>query len=568
MSSGETVEKPYSWHFSYQTFFIFFYSLKIHLLMIKNVVFLNLFLVKVMVDISFGEDGAMAKYKYYDYSQSVLIPVSLEEQLMPGTLEFAIHTLVETRLDTSVFDSRYTNDEAGRWAYDPKILLKVVLFGYSRGLLSSRQIERACRENVTFMALSCGEHPDHSTIAAFVSSMGEEIKPMFRDVLMVCEEEGLLGGTFFALDGCKLPSNASKEWSGTIGDLRRKKERIEKKVEQLVEEQVKIDRREEECVPERRFFGGVERWRQIERLRKKAERLERWLKENRSKMGRQGKEIKSNVTDNESAIMVTSHGVIQGYNGQVLVDSKDQVIIHAEAFGESQDLHLIPPVLEGAKENMRAIGCGEDYFVGKTLTADSNYHSPPNLGRCEQEGLDAYIPDKRFRCRDSRFHDEHRHRHPRSNRLTLDDFRYQEERDEYRCPKGRVFRLEGKEAVYDGVIYRRYSNGRDSCKGCELKVRCIKGKKVKRSTVMVPVGSVLGNLTKAMAAKIDSEWGRRIYHHRMAIAEPVFANIRTYKAMNRFTLRGKIKVNIQWLLYCMIHNIGKILNYGFKYASA
>jgi len=83
---------------------------------------------------------------------------------------------------------------------------------------------------------------------------------------------------------------------------------------------------------------------------------------------------------------------------------------------------------------------------------------------------------------------------------------------------------------------------------------------------MVPVGSVIGNLTKAMAAKIDSEKGRRIYHQRIAIAEPVFANIRIDKAMNRFTLRGKIKVNIQWLLYCMVHNIGKILNFWFKYA--
>jgi IS5 family transposase len=82
---------------------------------------------------------------------------------------------------------------------------------------------------------------------------------------------------------------------------------------------------------------------------------------------------------------------------------------------------------------------------------------------------------------------------------------------------------------------------------------------------MVDIGSVIGNLTKAMAAKIDSERGRRIYHHRMAIGEQVFANLRTYKAMNRFTFRGKIKVNIQWLLYCMVHNIGKILSFGFKY---
>jgi transposase len=161
---------------------------------------------------------------------------------MSGTLEFAIHTLVETRIDTSIFEARYSNDETGRLAYDPKILLKGVLLGYSRGLISSRQIEGACRENVTFMALSCGEHPDHSTIAAFVSSMRDEILPIFRDVLWVCEEERLLGGTLFALDGCKLASNASKEWSGTIGDLRRKRERMERKVKQRVAEQVGVDR--------------------------------------------------------------------------------------------------------------------------------------------------------------------------------------------------------------------------------------------------------------------------------------------------------------------------------------
>ena len=511
-----------------------------------------------------GLEKAMPKYKPYDYSQRVMVPLSLEEQLVPGTLEFAIQTLVESRIDMSIFDHRYRNDEMGRWAYDPKILLKVVLFGYSRGLISSRQIERACRENVTFMALTCGEQPDHSTIAGFVSSMREEILPLFRDILLVCEEEGLLGGTFFAVDGCKLPSNASKEWSGTIRDLRRKREKLEKKVKELVEEQVGVDKKEDE--EGRRPSRGAERKGQIERLVQKAERIERWLGENRPKVGKQGREIKSNITDNESAIMVTSHGTIQGYNGQALVDSKEQVIVHGEAFGDSQDLHLIPPVLDGARENMRAIGCGDDYFVGKTLTADSNYHSPANLKKCEEEGLDAYIPDKRFRRRDPRFHDEHRQRQRRSDRLTLADFRYEEERDEYLCPKGGVFRLQVKGTVVDGTIYRRYSHEGEGCKGCELKARCVKGKKAKRSSVMVPVGSVIGNLSKAMAAKVDSEKGRRIYHRRIAIAEPVFANIRTWKAMNRFTVRGKIKANIQWLLYCMVHNIGKILNYGPRYA--
>jgi hypothetical protein len=188
------------------------------------------------------------------------------------------------------------------------------------------------------------------------------------------------------------------------------------------------------------------------------------------------------------------------------------------------------------------------------------------LGKYEQEGLDAYIPDKRFRRRDPRFEQEHKQRQRRTDRLTIADFEHHEERDEYRCPGGRVFRLEVKETVNDGVIDRRYRNDGEGCKGCELKARCIRRNKAKRRYVMVPVGSVPGRLTKAMAAKIDTEQGRRIYHHRMAIAEPALANIRTYKAMNRFTLRGKIKVNIQWLLSCMIHNIGKILNFGFKYA--
>lgn len=101
----------------------------------------------------------MARYKGYDYTQTVMIPVSLENQLLPGTLEFAIQVLVERRVDTSIFGSRYKNDATGCPAYDPKILLKVLLFGYARGFISSWKIEQACRENITFMALACGQRP-------------------------------------------------------------------------------------------------------------------------------------------------------------------------------------------------------------------------------------------------------------------------------------------------------------------------------------------------------------------------------------------------------------------------
>jgi len=228
----------------------------------------------------------MAKFKTYDYRQRVLLPVSLEDQLMPGTLEFAIHTLVEKRLDMSIFEGKYRNDETGRAAYDPKILLKVVLLAYSRGLISSRKIEQACRENVVFIALACGQQPDHSTIAAFVSSMKDEILPLFRDVLLVCEEMNLLGGTMFALDGCKLPSNASKEWRGTFPALHKKKQKIEAKVAQLLEEQMENDRED--------FPGpkasGASRQQQLERLQQKAALIDKWLAENQPKLGAAGRE--------------------------------------------------------------------------------------------------------------------------------------------------------------------------------------------------------------------------------------------------------------------------------------
>jgi transposase len=505
----------------------------------------------------------MAKYKHYDYSQRVLVPVSFEEQLTPGTLEFAIHTLVENRMDMGVFEERYRNDETGRWAYDPKILLKVVLLGYCRGLIPSRKIERACRENVTFMALTCGQCPDHSTIAAFVSSMKEEILSLFRDILLVCDEMGLLGGTMFALDGSKLPSNASKEWSGTLSDLKKKQQKLEKKVEQLLKQHVEADKQDDEDEKEENSSGLSNREKQIERLKKKAERIEKFLKENGAKIGRRGKEIKSNITDNDSATMFTSHGTIQGYNGQALVDSKEQVIVHAEAFGEGQDHHHIAPMVDGAKENMEALGHGEGYFEGKKLAADSNYHSPPNLNKCEEEGLDAYIPDINFRKRDQRFATQKRHRPEKAKRFGLEDFQHNEVTDTYICPQGKALKRWGKEAVMDGVIYKRYAADKNDCRVCELRLRCIRGQNGKRKYLSVPLRRIPGSLTQAMVEKIDTEQGRDIYNKRIGIVEPVFANIRFQKRLDRFWLRGKTNVNIQWLLYCMVHNIGKIMRYGF-----
>jgi transposase len=501
----------------------------------------------------------MAKYKSYNYAQTVMVPISLESQLMPGTIEFAIHTLVENEMDLSRFDERYKNDESGCKAYDPTVLLKIVLLAYARGIFTSRKIERACKENVVFMALSCGQEPDHSTIAAFVSGLKAEIQPLFRDVLLVCDKMNLLGGTEFAIDGLKLPSNASKKWSGRLDNLRGKKEKLEEKVRQLLTAQIEADRKEASSQGE-----DEKRKRQAERLKKEVERIAHWLAQNEAKIGKQGREIQSNVTDNDSAHMATSYGTIQGYNAQALVDAKHQVIIQGEASGSGQDHHHIPPLIDEAKVNMKAIGHHEDYFKGAKITADSNYHSTVNIKKCVDEGLDAYIPDKDFRIRDPRYEDlQARYKSKMAKKYSLDDFRYDAARDRYICPHGKELRCIAQNIrERGGKIYRQYSGDPGSCGGCIGKRLCLKRKKGNRRRLLILVGESERNYSQEMIAKIDTEQGRKLYPHRIAIVEPVFANIRTNKRLDRFTMRGKLKVNIQWLLYCMVHNIEKIVNFG------
>jgi transposase len=507
----------------------------------------------------------MPKFKSYNYNQTMMVPVNLQDQLVPGSLEFAIHYLVDNEIDISGFESRFKNDEEGRPGYDPKILLKVVLTGYSRGIIYSRKVERACRENIIFMAMACGQTPDHSTIAHFVSSMQDLILIVFRDILLVCEKEGLLGGTSFSLDGLKLPSNASKQMSGTFSELEHKKKKLEERVQRLLKKQIEKDRKDTEDTIER---DSQSREKQIHRLKRRAEKIGRFLAENESKKSARGnKELKSNVTDNDSCKMVTMHGTIQGYNGQALVDDKHQVIVHGEASGKGQDYQHVVTMIDGAKENTQAIGLGEYYFKGKELTADSNYNSTASLKKCVMEGIDAYIPDPNFRKRDPKFKNQGRYKSKKKRKLfKLEDFRYEETSDSYICPGSERLTIKARHAKIGLKNYKRYGAAEGLCEKCKLKRRCMPCPTAKRKYLAIDLGYSTENLIGQMIERIDSEKGKERYERRLAIIEPVFANIRTQKRLDRFTLRGQSKVNVQWLLFCVIHNIEKIVNFGVSFA--
>ena len=177
-------------------------------------------------------------------------------------------------------------------------------------------------------------------------------------------------------------------------------------------------------------------------------------------------------------------------------------------------------------------------------------------------GLDAYIPDRYFGWRDRRYAAQRRY-WPRRKRLALEDFHYEEATDHHLCPPGKRLRRIANKAYGDGLGCSICVAEEQDCQRCPLQLRCLTARGGKRRYLRVPIGVELTNFSQRMAGKVDSEPGHQIYPQRFAEAEPVFANIRTHKRLDRFTLRGKVKVNIQWLLYCMIHHIEKIAPYGF-----
>jgi transposase len=512
----------------------------------------------------------MPRFIPYDYNQTKLIPINLSDHIYAGSLQEAIHLTVE-KLDLSSFEELYNNDDTGRPAIHPRVLLKVILLAYSFGLKGSRRIERACRLNVMFMAL-CGDiKPDHSTIAAFIGAMQDKIMDIFLQVLLVCDDLELLGDTHFSLDGLKLPSNASKDHSATFKEFKKKRGKLREKLKSMLNEHKNIDL---ENIDPKEIIEA-KRARQIKRIEKHIKRIDKFLETNEPKQGKSKKEIQSNITDNESAKMPTSHGVIQGYNAQAIVDDKHQIIVHPEAMGNGQDTDNLVPMIEGAKQNLQAVGKGDEPLKDKILTADANYHTNKNIETCEQENIDAYIPDVKFRKRDERFKNQDRFKdgvnkppkpgQPEKREKTgLDDFDYDEDKDQFTCPQGNTLKLEAGRQVMKNGVYRTYRMKDDSCTKCPIRNKCMNEKKAKHRYICVPLEPDEHELTPSqrMQRKIDTDIGRYIYGKRIGNVEPVFGNIRYNKGLDRFNYRGKSKVNVQWVLYCLVHNIEKIANYG------
>lgn len=491
----------------------------------------------------------MARYKAIDTSPRFLA-VDLEKQLLPGSFEHAVHHLLDHEFDLSLFDSRYRNDQSGASAYPPGMLLKVILCAYAQGVVSSRGIERLCREHVTFIALSGDSAPHFTTLAAFVSSLDEEVAQLFAQVLYLCNRQGLIGREMFAIDGVKLPSNASKAKSGTRADFAHQADKLEAAAKKILAEKSR---------------------QKAESLGREAAELRQWLVDHpKDRKGSKGAIRKSNRTDPDSAKMATSKGVIQGFTGVAAVDAKHQIIIEAQAHGTGSEQELLLPIVRATQAQA----------TPETLyTADAGYHSEANLKELAKENINALIADNGMRQRDERFKDQGKHKqkpdplydkaHPKkaARRYRPQDFTLDPETGICTCPAGKPLYRNGTNCIHNGHLATKYSGTLRDCLPCEQRDKCLR---TPEKTQVRQVAFFRGKAdtteeshTDRMKRAIDSNEGKARYGRRFATVEPVFGNIRHNKRLDRFTLRGRQKVDTQWKLYCLVHNIEKLAHHGF-----
>ncbi|MBX3697707.1 MAG: IS1182 family transposase [Dokdonella sp.] len=506
----------------------------------------------------------MARYRHYDPEQTKMIAVSYGRQLLPGTFEHALNYLIDNEIDLGRFAARFKNDDTGAPAYDPAVLLKVVLFAYSRGITSSRAMARACVENVTFIALACDQQPHFTTLAHFVATLGKEVEAVFRDVLMVCNAQGLIGKAMFAIDGCKLPSNASREWSGTRADFERKAAKMERAIAHLVKVHAEQDAREARDPNEDRQREHEQRT--LATLRRNAGKLRAALAHSTERLGAQGQPIKRNLTDADSATLKTSHGVVQGYIGVAAVDGEHQVIVEAQAHGTPQEHDLLKPVIDGLRGHLAAIGEAGS-ADGAAFLADAGYHSERGLKALAEDGIDGYIADGQMRQRDPRYAEASLHKRPSTAKTFLPrDFNFDRENGTCVCPAGKSLKLNSANAIINGRQAIVFKGTTATCAACPLRSQCLRKPEV---TAVRQVAFFVGSIEskrpnphcRAMREKIDSAQGRAIYAHRMGLVEPVFGHTQQ-RGLRRFTLRGKSKIDTQWKLFCIVHNVAKLQVYG------
>lgn len=427
-----------------------------------------------------------------DENQEFLFPKKLSEYLPDSHLAKAIDEIID-KLDLSKIKEKYS--PLGQHAYDPKMMVSLLFYGYSTGVRSSRKISKGCEERFDFAFLSDGFKPSHDRISDFRKDNIAELKDIFKIIVLIGANLGLvkMGNIKTSIDGAKIKANASSKLTKDEDGLLKLLEDTEKQIKAILEEAQQIDDKEDKKYGKKNRGDELPKKLRSKQSRKTAiekayEKLliqkEEMRKNIEEQFGRKPIEAeekkidkaKINIADNDANFMKERNGVIRpNYNSQISVEEKEQFIVANDVTMECTDVYQLVPMLEKTKENLKK--------NPKSAKADNGYFPQLELARKSFPKTDLYIDDKNRR----------------------------------------------KESLNMKEIKQKYS-------------------KIKYE-----------NLRKLLTKK-----GEKEYKKRMHTAEPPFGNIKHNLGYRYFLLRGLEKVQGEFNLMCIGHNINKIYHFMQK----
>ncbi len=336
----------------------------------------------------------MAKtYKTYLPDQDLLLPPSLRDWLPENHLAYCVSDVVD-QLDLSTIEAVYEEEDRGQPPYHPRMMTKVLLYGYCVGVFSSRRIQKRLVEDVAFRVLAAGNQPDFRTIADFRKLHLQALEKLFQQVLRLVLEVGALKLGRVALDGSKVKANASKHKAMSYGRMEESEKRLREEVKRLMKQAEAVDEEEDKRYGRDRHGEELpeelqRRETRIARIREAKKALEERAREKAKSEGEDSKEAKPepkaqyNFTDPESRIMKGSDGFVQGYNTQVAVEPLFQLVVGQTVTQAANDKEQMVPLIKAIQE--------QSGQRPEEVLTDSGYCSEKNLKYLAKRRIEGFV---------------------------------------------------------------------------------------------------------------------------------------------------------------------------------
>ena len=459
-------------------------------------------------------------YRHGQRHQQMLFPQSMDEYVEQDAPVWAYDAIIEA-MDLAEMGFEWDPQKGGCPQYHPQAMLKLLVYGYSYGIRSSRKLERACHYDVSFIWLISGLKPDHKTIAQFRRNNRSALKKVLRQCARLCVKMDLIEGNTLFVDGTKIRANASIKHSWTPARCHRHLEKIDHRIEKILSECDAADRQE---ANQASLVKMKEELKDQKTLKSKVKRI---LNELQAQ-----EKTSTNTTDPDCKPMRSLQGSHSAYNVQSVVDEKQGLIVNSDVVNENNDLYQFAEQIEQAHETL-----------GKkcqAACADAGYSSVDELEKIDDQGIQVVVPSKKQAS-------EEKTNAP----FDKSRFTYDAVGDCYVCPEGHVLKYSYTHTIKKTKVYRAGS----VCRSCQYFGDCTSHPRGRTITRLLKA-----DLQQKLEAQYEDVESQKIYSLRKQKVELPFGHIKRNLKMDGFLMRGLEGVKAEASILSSCFNIARMIS--------